>query len=86
MLFLFVLLKNVTIFQESLSGRAVAELRGEDGKILGEVMLRETRSGLQLSGTLTGLKPGQHLGLSVHDSGDCHHLGSIFRPDQVIKF
>ncbi|KAF4524413.1 hypothetical protein B566_EDAN009329 [Ephemera danica] len=65
------------------TGRAVAELRAPDGHALGEVEVRETRSGtLQLTGALTGLTPGAHLGLSVHESGDCRQLGPIFRPDQ----
>ena len=40
------------------------------GNTLGQVVLRDTDGGVEISGTLTGLPPGEH-GFHIHETGRC---------------
>ena len=49
---------------------ARSEIRDAQGRSLGVVELEETDFGVKLSGTLTGLSPGEH-GFHIHETGLC---------------
>ncbi|MGH7589501.1 MAG: superoxide dismutase family protein, partial [Gemmatimonadota bacterium] len=49
---------------------ARADVRDAQGNSLGVVELEDTTFGVILSGTLTGLSPGEH-GFHVHETGLC---------------
>jgi len=63
---------------------AQAEVRDAQGSSLGVVELRSADFGVILSGTLTGLSPGEH-GFHIHETGSCEpptfeSAGSHFEP------
>jgi len=63
---------------------ARADVRDAEGNSLGVVELEDTTFGVILSGTLTGLSPGEH-GFHVHETGLCEppafeSAGSHFAP------
>lgn len=47
-----------------------AELRSPNGAAMGSLILRDTPTGLEIAGSLTGLTPGAH-GIHVHQAGRC---------------
>jgi len=49
---------------------ATADIRDADGRSLGAVVLVSQDRGVALSGTLTGLPPGEH-GFHIHETGSC---------------
>ena len=49
---------------------AKAELRDADGKKVGEATLDQTRDGVRIVATFTGLPPGPH-GFHIHEVGKC---------------
>ncbi len=49
---------------------ARAEIRDPDGSPVGEVELRATEGGVELSGSLARLSPGEH-GFHIHETGVC---------------
>jgi len=49
---------------------ARADVQDADGRSLGTVRLIPQRDGIALSGTLTGLAPGEH-GFHIHELGSC---------------
>ena len=51
-------------------GRATARMRDPQGRDLGEVVLTETAQGIQLTGQLRGLAPGQRA-IHLHQTGRC---------------
>jgi Cu-Zn family superoxide dismutase len=51
-------------------GRATARMRDPQGRDLGEVVLTETAQGIQLTGQLGGLAPGQRA-IHLHQTGRC---------------
>ena len=53
---------------------ARADVRDAQGSSLGVVELEDTSFGVTLSGTLTGLSPGEH-GFHVHETGLCEPPG-----------
>ena len=63
-----------TPMPESRDGTALADVKGTRGNSLGVVQLEDTSFGVTLSGTLTGLAPGEH-GFHVHETGLCEPPG-----------
>jgi Cu-Zn family superoxide dismutase len=67
----------------ALGEKAVAEIKGRDGKSLGTVELVETMAGVLMSVKLKGLAPGAH-GFHIHDTGKCEgdfaSAGAIYNP------
>mgnify|MGYP001168840432 CR=1 FL=1 len=63
--------------------KAVAEIKGRDGKELGTVTVVETTSGVLVKLHLKGLPPGPH-GFHLHESrkceGDFSSAGAIYNP------
>ncbi|MXQ12841.1 superoxide dismutase family protein [Microvirga makkahensis] len=64
--------------------KAVAEMKGLEGQILGAVTLIETAQGVLVTGELTQLSPGPH-GFHLHAVGQCKPpfatAGGHFNPD-----
>lgn len=50
--------------------RAIARLKGLDGKLLGSADFRAMRRGVLIEFDFTGLPPGPH-GIHIHTSGNC---------------
>jgi Cu-Zn family superoxide dismutase len=46
------------------------DVRDAEGNTLGTVVLRDADGGVQMTGALTGLPPGQH-GFHIHETGRC---------------
>lgn len=67
----------------ALTERAVAEMKGRDGRDLGRIKLLETTAGLLLQLRLKGLQPGPH-GFHIHEvakcEGDFESAGGIHNP------
>jgi len=67
----------------ALREKAVAEIKGRDGKDLGTVTIIETMAGVLLNVKLKGLPPGVH-GFHVHETGKCEgdfsSAGGIYNP------
>jgi Cu-Zn family superoxide dismutase len=63
---------ETTAMEEAVTdtGPARADVRDPEGNPVGEVELRETDGGVSLSGSLTGLSPGEH-GFHIHETGLC---------------
>lgn len=62
---------------------ARAELKDADGKTVGEAVLEQTRDGVRITATFTGLPPGARA-LHIHDTGKCEppfeSAGGHFNP------
>jgi Cu-Zn family superoxide dismutase len=62
---------------------AVAEIKGRDGKELGQIKVVESTAGVLIMVKLSGLKPGPH-GLHLHETGKCEgdfsSAGRIYNP------
>lgn len=63
--------------------KAVVDVKGVDGKDIGQIRLFETTAGVLLKIKLKGLAPGPH-GFHVHDRGECkgdfQSAGGIYNP------
>lgn len=49
---------------------ASAQMKDPEGKSLGTVQVEEAGSGVKLTGSLTGLEPGEHA-FHIHETGKC---------------
>jgi Cu-Zn family superoxide dismutase len=59
----------------------------EGNKVAGELSFMSMEGGVHVTGTITGLSPGEH-GLHIHEKGDCSapdgaSAGGHFNPDSV---
>ncbi len=67
--------------------KASAELMSKsNSKVTGSVQFVQMMKGVQVSGTVSGLKPNQEHGFHVHEKGDCSSAdglstGGHFNPD-----
>jgi len=67
---------------------AKATLKATEGsKVAGELSFMSMEGGVHVTGTITGLTPGEH-GLHIHEKGDCSapdgaSAGGHFNPDGV---
>lgn len=52
------------------TGGAIARMRNAQGQDLGQLTLTETPQGIQVSGQLRGVSPGEH-GFHIHTTGQC---------------
>lgn len=52
------------------TARATARMRDASGRELGELVLAETAQGIQVTGQLRGVAPGQHA-FHIHTTGRC---------------
>ena len=63
--------------------KSVVEIKGVDGKDLGQIRMIETTAGVLLKVKLKGMPPGAH-GFHLHDRGECKgdfaSAGGIYNP------
>lgn len=63
--------------------KALADIKGRDGKELGKIRVIETTAGVLIKVKLAGLKPGAH-GFQLHETGKCDgdfaSAGKILNP------